>query len=258
VIPKPVEAVRIVFLSLITFIFFTMTVSLIPNWLEFQAILLIIGNLIFFFVPFIYLRIRKFDLNSLFRIKSISIQLVIYSVILGLALTIITDEIDRLLRIIITPPEWLSQQAELLEVKSLAGGLLLVIGTVILTPVCEELIFRGFVQVPFERTTNPNRTIIVSSLLWTSIHMNIFWAIPIFIMGIFLGYLAWQTQSTFPSIIVHAVNNVMALLFINYDLDTNLYFYTWQDHVSPAIIVLALAMIFFSVRAVSNHRFNEK
>jgi hypothetical protein len=70
-------------------------------------------------------------------------------------------------------------------------------------------------------------------------------------MGIFLGYLAWQTQSTLPSIIVHATNNMMALLFINYDLDTALSFYTWRNHVSPVMIFFAVVMIFFSVRAIS-------
>jgi membrane protease YdiL (CAAX protease family) len=257
-IPKPIDVIRIVLITLLAFILYSMLLSLIPNWKEYQSFFLIIGNLIFFIFPYLYGRIWGFDLNTLFRTKGISITIIFYSVILGLGLSVLSDEIDRLLRLIVTPPEWISQQADLLKIDTIGDGFLLIIGTIILTPVCEELVFRGFVQVPFEQTSNPNRAIIISSLLWTAIHLTIFWAIPIFIMGIFLGYLAWQTRSTVPAIIVHSINNAIALLYINYNFDTEIQFYLWHDHVSPVMLIIAAAMVYFSIRMIKNSYISSK
>ena len=61
-------------------------------------------------------------------------------------------------------------------------------------------------------------------LIWTSIHLqyDLFLLIPIFLIGLLLGYLMHKYNSLYLVIIVHAVHNLQATLFIEFFYD---YFY---------------------------------
>ena len=112
--------------------------------------------------------------------------------------------------------------------------------------------FRGFLQVSLERRGDITRAVILSSISWTIIHINPYWAIQIFITGIILGFLAWRTNSVFPSIIVHATNNFVSLVAINIDLEGSLDWYQLGEHVSPIIIIIAAGVLIIAIRHISN------
>ena len=42
--------------------------------------------------------------------------------------------------------------------------------------------------------------------------MNPYWFFQIYILGIFLGFLAWKTNSIIAPLILHGLNNFIALL----------------------------------------------
>ena len=69
--------------------------------------------------------------------------------------------------------------------------------------------------------------------------MNPYWFIQIYILGVFLGFLAWKTNSIIAPLILHGLNNFIALLLSVLELQ-NTSFYLWNGHVSPWILVLAL------------------
>ena len=99
--------------------------------------------------------------------------------------------------------------------------LMVVIGA----PIVEELLFRGFLFSQLKTTKlGVNGSIILTSLIWTSIHLqyDLFLLIPIFLLGLFLGYLMHKYNSLYLVIIVHAVHNLQATLFIEFFYD---YFY---------------------------------
>ena len=80
--------------------------------------------------------------------------------------------------------------------------------------------------------------------------MNLYWAIQLFLMGIVIGYMAWRTNSVFPAIIIHGVNNLVGVIFLNFDFDPYMQWYEWNDHVSPIVIVISAAILFFSIRNI--------
>ena len=96
---------------------------------------------------------------------------------------------------------------------------------VICAPIVEELLFRGFLFSQL-RTTKLGiyGSIILTSLIWTSIHLqyDLLLLIPIFFLGLLLGYLMHKYNSLYLVIIVHAVHNLQATLFIEFFYD---YFY---------------------------------
>jgi hypothetical protein len=113
----------------------------------------------------------------------------------------------------------------------------------IVAPVFEEMIFRGFLQKFLEeKWQDPTRAILVTSLFFTLVHMNPFWAIQIYLLGIVLGFLAWKTGSIIPGIILHALNNGLALFFFKAK-DSIDPVYLWGGHVSPLFLIPAIMIL---------------
>ncbi len=83
--------------------------------------------------------------------------------------------------------------------------------TAIIAPLLEEFAFRGVI-LGFLKRFGKSNAIIISSLLFAIMHGN-FIQIPFaFIMGLALGYITIATDSIWPAIIVHVLNNFLAVI----------------------------------------------
>jgi len=116
----------------------------------------------------------------------------------------------------------------------------LAITVVILAPLGEEILFRGFLQKLLEESWQDiTRAVLITSLFFAFIHMNPVWVIQIYFLGVVLGYLAWRTGSILTSLILHSLNNGTALILTNYSSTIEQY-YLWNNHVSPIFLCLAV------------------
>jgi membrane protease YdiL (CAAX protease family) len=71
----------------------------------------------------------------------------------------------------------------------------------------EELFFRGYVQRRLIKRWSPRKGILVTSIIFGLFHVTPH-AIPMaFIMGLWLGWLAWRTGSIWPGVCCHAFVN---------------------------------------------------
>jgi len=78
---------------------------------------------------------------------------------------------------------------------------------VALTPaICEELVFRGFIQSRYEKQPMAV-TAIVNGLFFGIIHMNLHQFTYAFVMGIVFAYMVYITRSIFSAILAHFVVN---------------------------------------------------
>jgi membrane protease YdiL (CAAX protease family) len=79
--------------------------------------------------------------------------------------------------------------------------------------ICEEIGFRGYMQVPLEKRYGPRVAIAITSLMFLVLHLNQAWAPPlllhIFALGALLGILAYAAGSLIPSIIAHVVMDIV-------------------------------------------------
>jgi len=103
----------------------------------------------------------------------------------------------------------------------------LLLFTVIIYPVLEELAFRGFVQTWlleksfFQPTILPliTRANILTSIAFAALHLFSqppMWAALVFLPSLVFGYLRERFDSVLPSIIVHAWYNLgFVILFVN-------------------------------------------
>jgi len=83
---------------------------------------------------------------------------------------------------------------------------------VILAPLFEEIIFRGIILNGLLKRYSPAIAIVVSSLLFATVHLNPWQFVSAFILGLFIGWVYYKTQSLTFGIIVHAFNNLVAVL----------------------------------------------
>ena len=105
-----------------------------------------------------------------------------------------------------------------------AVGLLGSLGSVSISPISEEILFRGFILGKLSETTSFAKANVITSTLFIAIHLpNWLWVngfqswIPvksggIFILSLLLGWLVKKTDSLYPAIAGHIVNNFIAIL----------------------------------------------
>lgn len=203
----------------------------------------------FMIVPLLlFLTARKEPIIERLRINKLSLSAVLATLTLSLGVIVMVDEFDRLASLLFTPPEYLDQLGGMLKFDSFSVAMFLVFGIVILAPLGEELLFRGFLQKFLEEHwEDVTRAVLVTSLFFAIIHLNPFWLIQIYILGVILGYLAWRTGSIWAGFILHAANNLLALLFTNYN-ESIVGIYTLHGHVAPWFLILGIGCIYFGFR----------
>ncbi len=83
-----------------------------------------------------------------------------------------------------------------------------IIGTVILVPIAEELLFRGIVLGELNLRYSPKTVVILQALLFGLFHMNPIQSFYTFIPGLFLGIAYYKTQNIIVPIIGHMIFNL--------------------------------------------------
>lgn len=92
--------------------------------------------------------------------------------------------------------------------------ILTVIALAVVTPIAEEIFFRGFLLRGLVNRWGVAPGIIVSAAVFAGLHFQPPVIVPVFITGLLLGALYWQTGSLWPGILVHAAQNLIATLGI--------------------------------------------
>ena len=105
---------------------------------------------------------------------------------------------------------------EVLKSARADGALwLLVIAFCVAAPVTEELFARGFLYRGWsESALGPVGAILLSSMVWTALHLQYDWFFfgEVFSIGLLLGYLRYRSNSTGLTMVLHGLNNLAATL----------------------------------------------
>ena len=80
-----------------------------------------------------------------------------------------------------------------------------------ITPMSEELFFRGFIFRGLLPKLGPWGAIVASALVFSAFHLSLGVLVPIFITGFLLAWLYWRTGSLWAAIGAHAGQNALAL-----------------------------------------------
>lgn len=82
----------------------------------------------------------------------------------------------------------------------------------LVTPVSEEIMFRGFALRGLLPALGPGPAVVASALLFSVLHLDPKVMIPTFFTGLAFGWLYVRTGSVWPCVAAHAGQNALALL----------------------------------------------
>jgi len=206
----------------------------------------------FMLVPLIWFLIsKKQPILKTLRIRLVPVSTIYYTVLLSLGIIILSDELDKIIQMFIDAPEYVIDLNGLLKPESLLGYFLLFTAVVVIAPLGEELLFRGFFQQILEKHwKDVTRAVLMTAIIFSFIHMNPFWFAQIYILGIILGFLAWKTKSVLPSLILHSLNNLVALI-LSFTIDAEHTFYIWNGHIAPWILLIAVIFVVSGFKAIN-------
>lgn len=141
--------------------------------------------------------------------KKISGKIVLISFVLGVVLFLINTFVANFFATVIKFFGYDSLQTS--SVVNLDYKFLLkeFVFSAILPGVCEETLHRGIVLHAGKKTGNPRYCLIISSILFGMMHMNINQFFYATILGFLMGYVALISDSIYPSIIIHFMNNFL-------------------------------------------------
>jgi len=145
----------------------------------------------------IYLGFRQTTIKTYF----------LWLIVLGLYIAI-TVGVTSLLKI--SPPSFVTE-----TVKKAVFTPVVYIALVVMGPIFEEVLFRGFLFEGIRRSRLGSiGSVLITSLLWTIIHTqyDAYFMSVLFALGILLGMARLKTGSVYLTILLHSVNNLLAIL----------------------------------------------
>ncbi len=175
-----------------------------------------------------------------------------------------------------TLPDWLSgiegwmkrsedQAKELVEMflstTTITGLALNLFMIAVLPAIGEELLFRGVLLRLFrEWTKNPHIAVLISAFLFSALHLQFYGFLPRFILGIILGYLFVWTRSVWVPILVHFVNNGIAVVaawyFARGNIDRDIESIGEVDQ--PIVILSSLIMVLAMLTMIHYYEHKKK
>lgn len=116
--------------------------------------------------------------------------------------------------------ETLKEMSQIFRDHGQSGFLLPLAMMIGATPaICEELLFRGYIQTRMTKAFGPLIGVGFASFLFAAFHMDFVHVIAVFPLGLFLGWLTWQSGSLFPAMMAHFVNNVISVVAVAFAPD---------------------------------------
>ncbi len=214
---------------------------------------LLLAELLTIVPAVIFLYIRKYSLPEVMRLQPVSWRILSVSALIGISLAFIGDEIERIMHAVIPLPEEIESifSPEMMKAMLTANNslewVLLILSTVVFAGLFEEMLFRGLLQNAFEERMDVTRAVLATAIVFSFIHFNPFWVVPIAILGVFLGVLAWKSNSILPSAIVHGVNNGIALIVTNMPEGATKSL-EWNGHVHPVLLLASVGGLYLGMK----------
>ena len=208
----------------------------IVNFISNHLIMTFIGAVIGIFIWLALVRIDANDYNNAWhkeKVFDISIKDYVYIAWLAIGLALILNVLVGLVGL--SKNDDLYKQVDVMInsqpfiIKLLAAGIVI--------PIQEELMFRSIILRRIEKAYGAGIAVIVSSLMFAVIHINITQMLYAFIMGIVIGYIYHKSNNIYTAIIFHISANSFALAISS---NTASRFLEANTYVLPIILLVML------------------
>lgn len=87
--------------------------------------------------------------------------------------------------------------------------------------ICEEVLYRGYVLRAFEKSWGIWFAIVLSGLLFGMYHLQLTNLLPLASIGMILAYVTYVSQSIYPAMLAHLINNGGSVIVASYYPDSS-------------------------------------
>ena len=169
--------------------------------MKISAEMTLLSGLLTLAVVAVFYRLRRRELRRELWLRPVGRQ--VWLTVVGLAMMLywLVTLLFSLL-----PMEWLESYAEASAPLD-ETGLMMTLGTVVVAPVVEEVIFRGLVLSRLNRAMPGWPALLLSSAVFGVLHGHPVWALYAGLLGVAFGLVAMRTGSILPTIVMHITFN---------------------------------------------------
>jgi uncharacterized protein len=163
--------------------------------------------------PLLLARFYKWPVEDVYRFNKTSARNKVISIFSGMSLWFFAFYISKITGMFLDSKIGVFIIPEQVY-PSIYQSFLLLIGMIVLAPICEEIFFRGFVQRAYEGYSR-RYAFVIAGIIFGSYHIlnGISEVIPACILGLGMGYLLYKTDSIANSMLFHFAVNTSAIVF---------------------------------------------
>lgn len=211
--PYAWEGVLVVFAFLLLLLGLNLVVGVIQSFSQEPVTLspvLVLGELLILGIVVAWVALRRLPWQETFYLYKTSWLLVAASILVAITWWPVAMGLATLMEqlfSLIGPPPEIPPPVNTLD----ALGYFVAI--VILAPLCEEPVFRGFIMRGWLRYGFV-AGVVGSGVLFGLQHAQLSGTIPLSLVGILLGVIAFRAGSLWPAVVIHAVYNGLAVPFL--------------------------------------------
>ena len=190
---------------------------------KFGVVGTVIHQSLFLILPLALSIYVKSDLKKVYSIKIPKVTHILASLLMWVGLFIIMLIVGNIIMSLL--PAQQESMGQLEEMLKIPDNIFLNILIVAAVPaICEEFLFRGFIFSSIRGKTDKDRNnnkrvrnaIIISGIMFGIMHMDLTKLITTSILGIGIAYVVYKTGSIFTGILIHFINNAVAVIIMNY------------------------------------------
>ena len=215
---------------------------------------ILLGELLAILIPTVLaVRILGADVRTTLRLRLPSTTDLLLAVPLAVSLAVLNDQVSNLTSLVFPIPEEFRESiVGLLKAETAYEWIIRILGLAVGAAVAEEVLFRGFIQKSLERSSLGRvGAILLTSFLFAVMHFIPQGLASYTLAGLVLGITAIATESILIPILIHVVNNVVALMLLNMAGLESLGQPVWipPDILIPAVLIFTLTLTHYVRRA---------
>ena len=165
---------------------------------------------IFTLIGLIYCLIKRLSFAKLFNFEPIGAGRVVMLSVIGLAISLMSNYAAGLVTDVFSLFGISNRGGDIIEDGSLPSVFLYYLTVALLPALGEEFAFRGIVMGSLRKYSDA-LALVISSAAFAFMHGNFVQMPFTFCCGLAFGYMAIKTNSLLPSIIIHFLNNALAV-----------------------------------------------
>ena len=183
--------------------------TLESDLLNYTTVILLISNVLSLVLVWLFFVIRKKRFTSEIQLHKCKAKQLLPVAVLGLGFAF---GLNWMVEIIPFPESMMESFMTSHDTLSVGNPIINFISVAILTPIVEEVFFRGLIYTRLKSGMPTVIAAILSAALFGLMHGEIVWMIFAFGVGLVLVWVFERTQSLWGCIVVHAVNNGLSQL----------------------------------------------